>query len=126
MTAGLIVLIVDDEDHVLSSFRKAFPADTAPILVYTQNDSKRAVIDAKRIRPDIIVLDLMMGPPDGMEVRALLKADPATQNIPVVYLTGKLADKNDEGPRCGEYMLVKPVAPDDFVEILTRIVSDGS
>jgi len=47
-----------------------------------------AVEEARRIPPDLILLDLNLGPEDGFEVAVELRAEPATWNIPILGMTG--------------------------------------
>ena len=42
---------------------------------------------AREVRPDVILLDVMMPGPDGVELGASLHADPATANIPVIAIS---------------------------------------
>lgn len=43
----------------------------------------------QRIKPDVVLLDLMMPDMDGWEVFRAMKADPAVENIPVIILTAR-------------------------------------
>src|SRR4030095_17016488 len=52
---------------------------------------------ARGERPDIIFLDLMLPDIGGPEVLAALKVDPATADIPVVVVTGKILDEAERG-----------------------------
>lgn len=63
---------------------------------------------ARRLSPDLIIMDILMPAPDGWEVLARLKEDPATQHIPVVVHT--IVEDRERGLRLGaaDY-LVKPV-----------------
>lgn len=45
--------------------------------------------------PDLILLDIMMPKMDGYEVCRLLKADPKTQNIPVIFVTGMIETESE-------------------------------
>lgn len=55
--------------------------------VATASDGETGLEAAGRERPNLIVLDVMMPGMDGFEVCRLLKADPATQAVPVIFLT---------------------------------------
>ncbi|HLE48862.1 MAG TPA: response regulator [Patescibacteria group bacterium] len=86
------VLIVEDEPLVARMYQKS--------LSFSDIDSEVAIggleglNKAKKILPDLILLDIMMPEPDGMEVLEKLKEDPDTKNIPVVILTN-LSGKYD-------------------------------
>ncbi|MDO3386368.1 response regulator [Gilvimarinus sp. SDUM040013] len=51
--------------------------------------AKALEIAAREPKPDLILLDIMMPEMDGFEVCERLKADPETQHIPVIFLSGK-------------------------------------
>lgn len=57
------------------------------------HDGMEALDKARRLRPDAIVLDLIMPRIDGMRVCRYLKEDPATGNTPVVILSGTAAEE---------------------------------
>ncbi|MBT4934433.1 MAG: response regulator [Rhodospirillaceae bacterium] len=85
------ILIVDD-DTVIMDFMTELLQDEISVS-YTSEGAKALEL-GKLHKPDLILLDVMMPGMDGFEVCALLKADPETQHIPVVFLTGK-ADEKD-------------------------------
>jgi len=94
------ILIVEDEMNlaVLMGLR----LDTLGYKVIGAANGAEAVKKAKRERPDLIILDLMIPVFDGYEVCRILKEDEATKRIPVVVVTAKtsIADM-DEAFRCG-------------------------
>jgi signal transduction histidine kinase len=53
-------------------------------------DGKTAINMALKIRYDLILLDIMMPEMDGFEVCTILKQDPRTQDIPIIFLTAKV------------------------------------
>lgn len=79
------ILIVDDDPfqvQLLESILKKENYDTAG---YT--DSLQGLEDAPEIKPDLILLDLIMPVIDGFEVCRRLKADERTRHIPVIFVT---------------------------------------
>ena len=79
------VLVVDDEETVRRVVRKVLGSDYA---VLEAMDGEAAVDIAKRQKPDLILMDLMMPKMDGYTACSSIKADQATKVIPVVMLTG--------------------------------------
>lgn len=75
--------------------------------------------------PDLILLDIMMPDMDGYEACQLLKSNPVTQNIPVVFLTA-CADEDQKGLELGAVgYLTKPVKSSLLMEaIKTHLVSN--
>jgi len=86
------VLVVDDAPENLHVLMEALKADYA-ILAATSGE--KALELAAKKNPDLILLDVLMPGLDGYEVCRRLKADPHTEEIPVIFITG-LADEDDE------------------------------
>jgi len=81
------VLLVDDAPaniQVVTSILK----DIYKIRVAT-NGAKALALAKDTPLPDLVLLDVMMPQMDGYEVCTRLKADPETQDIPVIFLTGQ-------------------------------------
>ncbi len=83
-------------------------------------NGKQALEMAPAVRPDLILLDIMMPEVDGFEVCRLLKKDPITKDIPVIFLTAK-ADTIDvvEGFEIGAMDYV--TKPFKGAELLSRV-----
>jgi putative two-component system response regulator len=77
------------------------------------NNGERALAVAAGVpRPDLILLDIMMPEMDGHEVCHRLKADPATRDIPVIFLTAMNGEVDEEqGLKLGAVdYLTKPIS----------------
>ncbi len=79
------VLIVDDEALSRTIMRDFL--EMAGYAVAESGDGPEGLAKAKSLRPDIILLDVLMPGLDGYEVCRRLKADPTTSPIPVVFVT---------------------------------------
>ena len=105
------ILVVDDTPDNLSLMRELLRKD---YQVQLANGGERALkLAAMQPQPDLILLDIMMPVMDGYEVCRRLKADAATRDIPVVFLTAK-ADVEDEkrGLELGAVdYITKPISP---------------
>jgi putative two-component system response regulator len=88
-----IVLIVDDTPVNLEILIEAL-SDEYTVRVAT--DGMAALANVRQSPPDAILLDVMMPGLDGFEVCRKLKANPATRDIPVIFLTA-LTDFTGEG-----------------------------
>jgi diguanylate cyclase (GGDEF)-like protein len=106
------LLIVDDVHENLHALMNILRDDYA-ISVAT-NGQKALELARREPRPDLILLDIKMPDMDGYSVLAALKIDPATAEIPVIFVTA-LAEASDEarGLALGvaDY-ITKPVNPD--------------
>ncbi|MHB1911200.1 MAG: response regulator transcription factor, partial [Acidimicrobiales bacterium] len=74
---------------------------------------------AKAVSPDLIVLDVMMPRMNGLEAAKALKADPKTASIPIIMLSAKAQDMDqDAGREAGvDLYMTKPFDP---LELLGR------
>lgn len=110
-----IVLVVDDSPDALSLIHDTLEAQQMDVLVAL--DGRQALTIAKRIRPDIILLDALMPVLDGFETCKALKEDPKLASIPVIFMTG-LSDTDDivRGLEAGgvDY-LTKPIQPNELL-----------
>jgi phosphoserine phosphatase RsbU/P len=88
-----LILIVDDTPTNIGVISGAL-RDTYKTKVAT-NGAKALAIAAEEEKPDLILLDVMMPEMDGYEVCRRLKADPATNEIPVIFLTGQTSAEDE-------------------------------
>ncbi len=92
-TPKAVLLIVDDTPAnlgVLSDF-----LDEAGFEVLVARDGESAIQKVQYAKPDIILLDVMMPGIDGFETCHRLKADPSTEDIPIIFMTA-LSDTVDK------------------------------
>lgn len=83
------VLVVEDSADVREYIRGALE----PLYdVHEAKDGERGIKKAKKIIPDIIVSDVMMPGPDGLELCRTLKTDIETSHIPIILLTARTSD----------------------------------
>lgn len=107
------VLVVDDaadtrELFALHFMSQGFDVETAP-------DGIAAIEAARRLHPDIIVMDVMMPCLDGIRATRELKRDPRTANIPVVLLTAYPIHAMKSGVlETGATFLMKPCQPEEL------------
>ncbi len=114
------VLVVDDDS--LSRLLLTRALEQAGFTFEAVGSGEEAIAFLARTPASIVLLDLMMPPPDGYAVLRILRQNPATKSIPVVVLTG--LDAEEEVSRAFE------MGADDFVrkpfknaELIARIRS---
>ena len=110
-SAQKLILIVDDTPLNIGVISGALK-DSYKTKVATNGEKAIALASAEE-KPDLILLDIMMPGMDGYEVCSRLKADPATSEIPVIFLTGQTsAEDETRGFEVGAVDYVhKPFSP---------------
>ncbi len=112
------ILIVDDEELNLRLLSALLIPQGYDIKLATTG--KSAVIQSKLYKPDLIILDIMMPGMWGDEACSLIKADPETENIPIIIITA-LPDRASrlKGITAGANdFLTKPI---DRTELIIRV-----
>ncbi|MBI3730698.1 MAG: two-component system response regulator [Burkholderiales bacterium] len=109
--AKQVVLIVDDTPDNISLL-SGLLKDQYKIKIAT-NGLKALQIASSLPGPDLILLDVMMPEMDGYETCRRLKMDPATSDIPIIFLTAKSQVQDEEmGLRLGAVDYIsKPISP---------------
>jgi len=117
------ILLVDDDEVMLTMLERSL-ADTGFSLAKASN-GKDAVFLAKDWHPDLIVLDVMMPEMDGSEAADSLKKDPATKDIPVIFLTSLLskAEEKQVTVSTGQTYLAKPLDREKLLSEINRKLS---
>lgn len=119
------VLVVDDEKDVLVVLEKRLTKAGYSVLI--SDNGKDGLAMAKKEKPDLILLDIVMPDMSGSEVAAKLKNDPVTKNIPVMFLTCLFTkgDEVEQGHEIGGYAFIaKPYNPEELLlEIKRHITS---
>lgn len=115
------VLIVDDSPTVVTVFSK-FLKDQGYECI-TACDGAMGIARAKEHKPDVILMDVVMGDHNGFQTCRRLKSDPKTRDIPVVIVSGKTTEADEFwGRRMGasDY-LRKPVTPERLLATISRL-----
>jgi len=112
------ILLVDDSSTVL--MMEQMILSHGRYRLSTARDGEEAVARARAERPDLILLDVVMPRMDGLEALRALRADEATERIPVIMVTTRSeADCMETGfaRGCNDYV-TKPV---NSVELLAKV-----
>jgi CheY-like chemotaxis protein len=114
------VLVVDDNAQNVELMQAYL--EVLNCLVHTAFDGIDALEKVPKVKPDLILLDIMMPRMSGFEVCRRLKADPKTRDIPILMVTAlnELGDI-ERGVESGtDDFLTKPI---NKLELLTRVKS---
>lgn len=106
------ILIIDDESDIRRIARLAL-SKVGKMDVVDASNGQEGLEKAETEQPDVILLDVMMPSMDGPSTLANLQNNPATNNIPVVFLTAKAMPSELERLRClgVKGVLTKPFDP---------------
>ena len=119
---GKVILVVDDDPDILEIVEAHLTANGYE--AHTANTGAEGLRKCKLIRPDAVILDLMMPDMDGSSVALEMRDDPDTCNIPVIFLTG--AVKASEVPKShkigGQYFLAKPFRSEELLKMLEIVL----
>lgn len=118
-----IALVIDDDDQVLRLVKRVL--ERAGFECVTVNDGRAAHEAAVEWRPDIILLDLMLGETTGDQIMSDLREDFRTRLIPVVFLTVRdsLKDKVEHLLSGADDYVTKPFIPEELVARLRAVMT---
>ncbi|MGN7989566.1 response regulator transcription factor [Pedobacter sp. 22226] len=85
--AGQKILIVDDEPDILELIE--YNLKKEGYQVFTATNGQEGITVAKKVHPDLIILDIMMPKMDGIEACRLMRAIPEFKNTFMVFLTAR-------------------------------------
>ncbi len=120
------ILIVDDHADnrtVYGWFLEAFG-----FTVLEATNGHEAVVRAREVHPDLILMDISMPVMDGLQATQMLKVDQDTANIPVIVVTAhEGAEIQGKAYRSGcDAFLCKPVEPRRILQEVNRFLDGGA
>ncbi len=109
--AATSILIVDDEPDILEFLQ--YNLEKEGYLVNVASNGAEGLEAAKQLRPDLIVLDIMMPELDGVEVCRRLRADPIFNDTLITFLTARQEDYSQIAAleQGGDDYISKPIKP---------------
>jgi CheY-like chemotaxis protein len=116
------VLVADDDAMTLQVLRTVL--DLEEFEVVLAEDGREALELALSQKFDGIVLDQMMPGLTGMEVLALLRAEPSTRDLPIVLLTAAVPSSLPHDPieMGADAHLAKPFSPLHLIQVLEDLI----
>ena len=117
------VLVIDDEAPIRLLCRVNLEAESMDVSEAGDGPSGLAI--ARSDQPDVILLDVMMPGLDGWQVAEMLLDDPATRDIPIVFLTAR-ADLRDRARGIdlgGLEYITKPFNPVELATLVSKVLT---
>jgi two-component system alkaline phosphatase synthesis response regulator PhoP len=116
------ILLIDDEPELVKAIDIRLKSTGYEVSV--AYDGRAGIHEAKEIKPDLILLDLIMPTMDGYSVAKILKDDPETKHIPIIILTA--SQREDLKTRCRELgvtsFIMKPFDTSDLLNMVNKIL----
>ena len=117
----LKVLIVDDSRIDLDILESILMQIGFEDVIKSES-SKEALQLVRKHRPDLIISDILMPELDGGMFRGLLKENPATRDIPVIFISGIIAPQEETAYggrlKSGDILIAKPYSKDRIAEAI--------
>jgi CheY-like chemotaxis protein len=120
---GQTILVCDDEEAMRALMRAAL--DPSGCEIVDARDGDEALELARTVRPDLIVLDMMMPGRTGLEVLAELRHDAEFAGTPVIVLTARAqASDRDAATRVGaSRFITKPFSPRELCVAVEQLLN---
>jgi CheY-like chemotaxis protein len=115
------VLICDDEPSLRELIRVSLNGDYD---FEEADDGVECLEVARRVRPDVVVLDVMMPRRSGLEVLEDLRQDETLADTAVVVLTAQPAARDDALRGGADLVIEKPFTPDDISTAVEAVLAD--
>lgn len=114
------ILIIEDEKLIIVSTQMVLEA--AGFRVESATNGEAGISKARELRPDLVLLDIMMPGIDGWETLTRLKRDPETATIPVIIFTAREHTRGHQKSTemgAADYFR-KPFEPDELIELVEK------
>ncbi|WP_443947203.1 response regulator transcription factor [Pedobacter sp. AW1-32] len=120
--AGQKILIVDDEPDILELIE--YNLKKEGYQVFLASNGQEGISVAKKVHPDLIILDIMMPKMDGIEACRLMRAIPEFKNTFMVFLTARSEEYSEiAGFNVGaDDYIAKPIKPRALVSRINAIL----
>lgn len=120
---GKTVLIIEDEPNIVEAIRFILQRDGWQVVAH---DTGVAALETIRAaRPDLLILDVSLPGRSGMDILADLRADPATQALPVLMLTarGQARDREMAERMGASRFMTKPFSNAEVLDALRQLLA---
>jgi CheY-like chemotaxis protein len=115
------VLICDDEPSLRELIRISLDG---PYRFVEADDGEESLEIARSIRPDVVILDMMMPRRNGLEVLSALRKDKDLSDIPVIVLTAQPGTRENALREGADIVMVKPFEPEEIAAAVEEVLAE--
>jgi CheY-like chemotaxis protein len=115
------VLICDDEPSLRELIRVSL---NGPYSFAEADDGEESLEIARRLRPDVVILDMMMPRLSGLEVLSELRRDEDLSGTRVIVLTAQPAAREEALREGADLVMVKPFEPDEITAAVEEVLAE--
>ena len=115
------VLICDDEPSLRELIRISLDG---PYQVVEADDGEESLEIALRLRPDVVILDMMMPRLSGLEVLTALRKEKEMSETRIIVLTAQPAAREDALREGADVVMVKPFEPEQITAAVEEVLAD--
>jgi DNA-binding response OmpR family regulator len=115
------VLIVEDEQHIAESLTFLLEREGFEVTAITDGDE--ALDTVSKVKPDVLVLDVMLPGMNGFEIARGLRHDPVHSKLPILMLTakGQRRDRQTAVESGADIFMSKPFSNSEVVEAVRKL-----
>ena len=120
------ILIIEDDASLLELYK--FKFEFEKFKVSTASNGQEGIDKIKKLKPDIVLLDLFMSKMTGFDVLKLARSDPEIKNTPIIVLTNVSIDIEDLLKNWGatDCMLKASSTPDDVLQKVNHYIKNNT
>jgi CheY-like chemotaxis protein len=114
------VLICEDEPALRELIRVSLDG---PYEFAEADDGEESLALARRLQPDLVILDVMMPRRSGIEVLTEIRRDESLASIPVIVLTAQPETREEALQKGADRVIDKPFVPEDISSAVEEVLS---
>lgn len=118
------ILLIDDNPHILEAIELILTTESYKVFSLAKVDT--IIKDVMRIKPSVILLDLLLSGENGKEVARMLKQNPATAHIPIIIISAHPSAQKAATQVGADDFLAKPFDIADFLALVEKYINKKS
>jgi len=119
------IWLVDDDRNLADLTKVALVKNGYEVVIF--HEARKAINEAKKTIPDLILMDIMMPQISGAEAVKELKRDPNLKNVPIIFLTALISCEEEDLEKSGitiDGISYKTLGKPYEIESLLKIVGN--